>query len=492
MGDQNTILTQEDLRQLLKRATFGPSARSLKRARKRVGGTRGEAADYVLDLKRKAPKLPKKSDTTLRDLHDKWAKHLIKSKTPFQDRMALFWHDHFSITGSAINSEEDTGNHILKHYEFGLGDFRHYVKQENRDSAMMTFLDTRLNSKSEPNENYARELCELFTLGAFDLNGVENYAQQDIAQIARAFSGWRPSDDGAYLDAGQHDTEAEFPERGSKVLFKNTYGFDAAGASFTTGGEGANEIDEVIDILFAHLDSDGENTVARRTAFRLLEYFCYASPDKSIVDEVVLDSNFAIDWNLEALMRSIMVHDVFFETMAAAPFDASTKKSIKWPIDLVISTLQMTRGKPQGRSLVLPGLQSKDLFSYLRDMGQELGDPPSVFGWDWENSWISTGTLLARHQFIADLTSTGTGSRYVRVDRLVSTRLTDPVEILDAVLDSLNMKSQFDETERGYLLDYLTNDGALTSLDLKDYLTVRLRLTGLYGLVMNAPNFQLQ
>ena len=114
------------------------------------------------------------------------------------------------------------------------------------------------------------------------------------------------------------------------------------------------EIDVVIDILFDHLDSDGMNTVARRTAFRLLECFAYASPDKTTVDEVVADSGFDLTWDIEALMRSIMVHDAFFETAAAAPFIFTTKKSVKWPIDYVVTTMRLTRMKAKTNRIGMP------------------------------------------------------------------------------------------------------------------------------------------
>jgi uncharacterized protein (DUF1800 family) len=487
MGDQNTILNEAEVRHVLKRTIFGPSAKDWKKARNLPGLTRGDAADYVLGLKRKTLKL---KGNGLEDLHNSWVKHLTKGKTPFLDKLVLFWHDHFSVAASAVNNTDATVQHMRNHYDLALGNFKDYVKAINKDPAMMIFLNTLQNNKDIPNENYGRELCELFTLGVFDLNGVANYLQDDIVQISRAFTGWRLDDGVAYLRASQHDTEAEFPARGPKALFDNAHGFGVGGASFTTGGEGENEIDEVIDILFAHLDSDGENTVARRTAFRLLEFFAYAAPDKTIVDEVLTASNFATTWDIQALVRAIFVHDVFFETMAEPPFSAATKKSVKWPIDYAISTLRIIKMKPKKRWLVIPGGSWSTMFTHLSNMGQIIGDPPSVFGWNWEAGWISSSTLLARYTFARDIVAAREGGRF-RPDKLIDTDLTDPNEIADAVLAALGVAGQFTTAEHDELIDYLTDNGVNLSLDLDDDDTRNIKLHGVFAMVMQSPAYQL-
>src|SRR5690606_31257031 len=103
------------------------------------------------------------------------------------------------------------------------GSMKDLVKAIGKDAAMMEFLDTTRNEKSIPNENYARELLELFTLGVYDSAGNPNYTQADIVQIARAFTGWRYKQNGtAYLDRSNHDFTSEFPERGPKRIFETT------------------------------------------------------------------------------------------------------------------------------------------------------------------------------------------------------------------------------------------------------------------------------
>jgi uncharacterized protein (DUF1800 family) len=368
------------------------------------------------------------------------------------------------------------------------------VKRINLDPAMMLFLNTQQNNKEIPNENYARELCELFTLGTHDLNGVANYIQEDVVQIARAFTGWRVEDDGegrAFLVPGLHDFMAEFPARGPKVLFDNAHGFPIGGEPFTAGGEGENEIDEVVEILFDHTDSDGENTVARRTVFRMLEYFAYANPDKTIVDEIVADSNFAADWDIPEVIRAIIHHDVFYETTALQPFDANTKKSVKWPVDLVVGTLRMLKLKPQGKELIHRGGQYLSLFDHMLNMGQTIGNPPSVFGWDWEEAWLSSSTLLARYTFMRDIAD-HRGSGRFRPEKLIDKNLTDPAAIADATIEALGLTGQFTAADVSEFVDYLSDNGAVTSLDLSDYDVRNTKLHGVFALVMQSPAFQLQ
>src|SRR5690606_29371228 len=120
-----------------------------------------------------------------------------------------------------------------------------------------------------------------------------------------------------------------------------------AGRSFAAAGEGAAEIDTVVDIVFDHTDTDGRNTVARRTTRRLLELFChggYAEPTPAVaatVDAIVDASGFASSWDLEALLWQILVSDAFYEAAAPAPWGPATPKSVKWPVDYVVTAMRL-------------------------------------------------------------------------------------------------------------------------------------------------------
>ncbi|HWP65750.1 MAG TPA: DUF1800 domain-containing protein [Candidatus Limnocylindria bacterium] len=486
MGDQNTLLTTAEVRHLLRRAGLGPTPREVERLE---GLTRGQAADQLLLLK---PKAFRPGGRDFQKAHDKWLKFLVKGKRPVQCRLALFWHDHFAVNFSTVQDVTQMALYVRLLHVHALGNFKTFVKAVNKDPAMMVFLDTVKNRKAIPNENYARELLELFTLGVTDLLGAPNYTQDDIVQIARAFTGWRVnSSNVAELDASRHDFQSDFPERGPKVIFRTTGGFGPAGRDLTVNGEGEPEIDAVVDAIFDHTDSAGHNTVARRTTHRLLQFLCHDDPPLAVVDELIATASFATTWDLKALVRAILVHDIFYETAAPAPFGAATKKSVKWPVDFVVSTMRLLGLKVKGRPAWIPGGTYSSLRDHLENMGQVLMQPPSVFGWDWETAWLSSGTLLARYTFARDIAAMRWDNPTFRPDLLMDLTLTDPDDIVAAVLGVLAIDDQVDAADRRRLVDYLTDYGATTSLDLGDWTVRNVKLHGLFALAMQLPAYQL-
>jgi hypothetical protein len=192
-----------------------------------------------------------------------------------------------------------------------------------------------------------------------------------------------------------------------------------------------------------------------------------------------------------ALVRAILVHDVFYETVAPAPFGATTKKSVKWPVDYVVSTMRLLNLKVSGRPAQISGGNYASLRDHLENMGQVLMQPPSVFGWNWETAWLSSGTLLARYTFARDVVSMRYDRPTFRPELLVDLSLTDPDAIVAAVLGGLAIDDQVDDADKGRLADYLTDNGAVTSLDLNDYDTRNNKLHGLFALAMQLPAYQL-
>jgi uncharacterized protein (DUF1800 family) len=490
MGDQNTALTPETVRHLLRRTGFGVTQRDADNILKRYP-TRGLAADKLLSYR---PKRFTPRGNDFAAAHNKWLKFLLKDKIGLQSKLALFWHDHFSVANSKVQDPKLMGNYVQLLYLNSRGNLKAFVKAMNRDAAMMEFLDTVRNRKQVPNENYGRELQELFTLGVLDFAGNENYTQEDIVQISRAFTGWRYDDRGrAYFDANRHDFEAQYPARGPKVIFKTTGGFGAAGRSFTVNGEGEPEIDAVIDVIFDHTDTDGKKTVARYVTRRLFTFLAYSDPSTALIDELVATSGFDTDWEITPLVRALLVHDAFYETLAPAPYGAGTRKSVKWPVDFVVGTLRTLGMKPKGRDQFIDGGSFQPVLTHLGNMGQTILDPPSVFGWDWETGWISSATLLARYTFARDVTaSRGKGSSAFRPEKkLIDLDLTDAGEIVDAVTDLLGVTTQLTAAERTVLVDYLTDGGLNPTLDLRDYDVRNSKLNGLFALVMQSPAYQL-
>src|SRR6185503_15028725 len=267
MGDETTTLDEAATIHLLRRTGFGATPKEIDDLN---GLSRGAAADILVGFVAKGFK-PAGAD--IERAQSKWLKYMVKSRTPLQEKLMLFWHDHFATGYSKV---QDVKRMSYQHRTIRLnckGDMRVLVKAMNKDAAMIEWLDTRRNHKAIPNENYARELQELFTLGVNDLRGNPNYTQADVAQIARAFTGWTMSYNGpVYFDEFDHDFDEEFSsERGPKQLYAQTVDYTPNNklGGFTSpqpfgSPEGSTEIDQVIDVIFRHTDSDGKNTVARR------------------------------------------------------------------------------------------------------------------------------------------------------------------------------------------------------------------------------------
>ncbi|MCC6763251.1 MAG: DUF1800 domain-containing protein [Deltaproteobacteria bacterium] len=492
-----TPLTLAHARHLLRRTGFGTSqagAQSFLDAHP----TRGAAVTALLGFK---PSGFKPGGREHADLHDKWIKYMLKVKSPLQEKLVLFWHDHFA---TGISKVFETKRMASQNRLFRLnckGNFRTLVKAVNKDPAMMEFLDTVRNYEEIPNENYARELMELFTLGVKDSAGADNYLQEDVAQIARAFTGW-DYDKEAYLRDYEHDFSDEWPDRGlpigapspagNKRIFEHTGGFGGGGRDFAASGEGEAEIDTVVDIILEHKDSQGKNTVARRIARRLIEYFAHPSPDQPYIDAVVTASGFDTSFDVAALLHEIFVHDDFYLT-AVPPVGAATPKSVRWPIDYVVTSLRLLKMKLKGKEQYVDGGSYNRVLDQLSNMGQVLFDPPSVFGWDWETGWVSSSTMLARYGFARDLTSArGGGGTSFRPDKLMDLDLSDPNDILTAATDVLGITGDLTAAEEATLITYLTDDGVNPALDLNDYETRNSKLHGLFALLMQTPAFQLQ
>ncbi len=489
MGDENTLLSEADARHLMRRSGFSASRKELQAAGI-VGLSRGAAADRLLNYRIKTFKPPGNNQ---RKQHDSLLRYLLTTKNAVQEKLALFWHDHFA-TGIAKLLASNFGlatklmatqSKLLR--TMAKGDMKAFVKAIGKDAAMIEFLDTVRNDKSIPNENYARELLELFTLGVYDSAGNENYTQADIVQISRAFTGWRYLvSTKPYFDEDQHDYNAEFSvERGPKRIFE-TRGQIPGGALFDTNGEGMPEIDTVVDIIFTHRDTDGRNTVARRTARRLLEFYVGPDPDLAVIDDVVDESGFDTSFNIQALVRAIFCHDAFYEP--GQPFGAGVTKSVKWPVDYVIGSMRLLGMKFSGSTKYIPGGSYTGALTHMENMGQILLDPPSVFGWEWETAWLSSSTLLARYNFARDIVGSRGGGRF-RPDKLIDFSETDPAEVVNQVLDALDVSHNFTASDRQICEEYLT-DGGSTTMDLDDYNYVNTKIHGLFELVMKSPGYQ--
>lgn len=289
-----------------------------------------------------------------------WLFRMQREQWPLREKMTLFWHGHFATSFRKVENMRlmQQQNETLR--QNALGDFRDLVLAVSRDPAMIVWLDNQENVKGRPNENYARELMELFTLGE------GNYTERDVQEAARAFTGW-------------HQDERQF------VFNRDMHDF---GSKFILGQRGNFDGEDVVDIVLQQPQSK------RFLATKLVKYFVTPKPSEELVAEaaqVLTDCNLEVKWFLRTLLLSRAFH---------AP---ETRYSlIKSPVEYVIGALR-------DLDAMFPG---QELAEMMSRMGQELYAPPSVKGWDGGRDWVSSNAWLARGRFAEMLSHAPGGDNF--------------------------------------------------------------------------------
>ena len=280
-----------------------------------------------------------------------WANRMLTSKHPLQEKMALFWHGHFATSEAKVRDYRKMLQQVELFQAKGLGNFRELLIGVAQDPAMLVFLDAGVNTKDSPNENFAREIMELFTMG------VGHYSEQDVREAARAFTGWSVEGLTFFVDAETHDD-------GLKVFLGKEAAYDGIG---------------IIDRILA------QPQTAEFIATKLYRYFVAAdlSPAGAAqLGRLLVSKEYLVDEFLRTLLTS-------------RAFYASRAQHIKSPVELVISTY-----KKLGLTQV-PGIPD---FNYTTDaLGQRLLYPPTVAGWSQGRSWITPSLLFERANFVLDV-----------------------------------------------------------------------------------------
>ena len=342
-----------------------------------------------------------------RELTYWWYNLMLTQGHSLQEKMVLFWHNHFVSELSVVNLPQRMYKQNKLFREFAFGNFKELTKQVTVDPAMLIYLDNTKNRKEDPNENYARELMELFTLG------IGNYSESDIAEAAKALTGWQVEGLDSYFNPERFDDS-------QKTFMNETGNFDHI---------------EIIDIIFKKPE------VAKHLCRKFYKEFVYFESDESIVDQlanIFRENNYELKPLLSALFKS----DYFY---SAEIIGAKIRSPIEHMIPLI---KQFKINKPD--------------YEYLRDIandvGQTLFSPPNVAGWEGDKTWINTNTLPARNIF-SDRIIDGSKSG---LDILEYARTFDSsenaIQFVDDVTD-LFLSYELSENRKKYLLDTLL-DGA--------------------------------
>jgi uncharacterized protein (DUF1800 family) len=300
--------------------------------------------DHFKDLgKKEKENLKKFNLEELKDINLQWQRLLVFSTDQVREKAALFWHDHFAcFTPFAYMMQL----HINKLREYSLGSFRDLLHMIAKDPAMLVFLNNTQNKKDHPNENFAREVMELFTVG------IGNYTEGDIKEAARAFTGWNYNDAGDFeLREKQHDT-------GSKTFM---------GVSKNWEGE---------DIINALLDNPA---TALRITSKVYAWFVNDAVNVSRVKELA-DFYYSNNYNTGLLLQKIFSSDWFYEK-------ENIGTHIKSPIELLCGIR---------KTFAMDFKNEEVLFFLQKILGQILGHPPNVSGWKDGKPWIDSSTLLFR------------------------------------------------------------------------------------------------
>lgn len=289
-----------------------------------------------------AKKLRQKSQRKVRELNFEWLKKIASSDCVLREKMTLFWANVFVCRDSHILHIIQFNNTLRNH---ALGDFGAFIKAVARTPSMLKYLNNNRNIKLKPNENFARELLELFTLG------LGNYSEQDIKEAARAFTGWNFKANGDFiLIANKHDEN-------SKTFL---------GISGNLGG------DDVIDIILK------QRQCAEFICKKIYSYFVNPSIDAFHLNEIT--DLFYKDYNIEKLMRHIFMSDWFYD-------ENNIGVKIKSPVELMV-----------GIQKTVPSVFKKQRqVRYLQKMmGQILLYPVNVAGWKGDRYWIDSNSLMFR------------------------------------------------------------------------------------------------
>jgi len=439
------VWNEDNVVHLLNRAGFGPDQRDVARFLKYGHPV---AVEKLLVLGRNV-KGPGHGDNDLGDLlklRQWWLKRMAKAGSDrLVEKIALFWHDHFATSVDSVQNNlwMAQQNRVFRY--FGMGSFKRLLLEVTRDPAMLEYLDGRRNRLGRPNENYGREVQELFTLGVVDLQGAENYTQADVTQIARALTGFVVTTDQGWFDKTRFDGGNKTLYAGKPWQRSGNLGV-VDGPTSQTAPTLQTLLDpsrNVLDAILAHKDTRGKTTALYFIANKLWEWLAHPAPSLALLDAVCapfIDQNGDLaggDFQVRDLLRQMFLRDEFYG-------DEAKTSSVKNPCEYVCSALRATRASTTAATLT----------DQLADMGMDLFAPPTVNGWNQGMAWMSSGQFLARLQFAMGLATGRTSALRLTPNRVISTKSTSADQVVDQLLAVFHVAGHVPAAARQAIVDY--------------------------------------
>ena len=364
-----------------------------------------------------------------------WLYRIINTRRPLEEKMALFWHGLFATAYGKLNHAKAVVNQTNTFRRCGLGDFRTLLLELSRDPAMIFWLDNKDNHKDAPNENYGRELLELFSMG------IGNYTEDDVKACARAFTGWTIANADYMSIRASRDSIWPHGRLDWQFVYRPE-DHDDTPKTFL-GQTGPFNGEDVIDIICR------QPATAWFVAAKLYGFFVSDTPDEASI-QYLADTFRETDGDLRAVMRALFMSD-FFRS------DAVRLGRVKSPTELVAGTARLAG------SHSFPEWSIVNLAMDVNFMGQEILNPPTVEGWHTGREWIDTGNLVERVNAAAlemgDLTQPGVQAIRERLERLGADL--SPEQFVDGCLEALG-QFEVSETTRQSLVAHARQDGSLT------------------------------
>ncbi len=309
-----------------------------------------------------------------------WAEAMFEPSTMLREKMVLFWMNHFVIESTKVYYPQTTYRYMEMLRKNAWGNFKQMVKDVTIQPAMLIYLDGYVSYRGRPNENYARELLELFTTGVHDKNGNPNYTETDVKEIARSLTGYTLDVTGE----GENVMGAVYNVVAHDASFKQPFG--APKKNYGLASSGAAVVD-VIDLIFEHRAEQ----IAWYMATKLYSNFIYHSPstpaELTVVQEIA-DLLRSSNWEMKPVLKAILTSAHFYDA-------ANIGAGIKSPIEYIVGALRAF-----GLNDV-NDLQAGTITVYAAALEQTLLDPPNVKGWLGGRTWASTTTLPLRNTYYA-------------------------------------------------------------------------------------------
>lgn len=430
---------------LLRRAGFGASPKDLAIFQPLgIPGATDRLINYASLANPIVDKIEQMFSFNFSNLHDIqrwWLLRMLYTTRPLEERMTLFWH---GLLTSAVSKVRPDSLYVQNKFlrEHALDTFPNILKGISRDPAMMIWLDLQTNRKGHANENFARELMELFSMG------VGNYTEQDVRESARAFTGY------ALRYHGRPQAGIFNPP----TFFFNTFQHDQ-GPKIFLGQTGNFTGDDIIDIIVATPAS------ASYICRRLFSWFAYDDPEPEVLSNLV-QTYTSSHYSIKAVVQTMLTSSQFFSTKA---YRATTKS----PTDYIVTALRSLGMITEGN--LLP--------NFMPAMGQILFNPPNVAGWPGGPSWLNSGTWLARLNFanVFAASQTGWPSGSATIEEWLHNQVGDNAAGAIDLLSRQLLDSQLGDQQRSVLASY-ANDTSRTAPE---------RFRGLTYLMLGLPEFHL-